>query len=117
MVTSNRKKSSSSTPLKEAVEQTLTLGAIKEVNTVFLTRALKAINHLAESADLLEATTASSDYELLLKILEAPESLALLEKSDPLIKARLRGLQVKGELLEANGGCISANDAAELLGK
>lgn len=114
--TPKSEKSKSSSHLKEATERALKLGEQREMNTVFLTRAIKAINHFAEHGSLVDVSTASSDYELLLKVLETPESLELLQKNDPLANARLRGLKVKQELLEANGGCITVEEVAKILG-
>lgn len=104
------------TSLLDATKDILQLGQQKEINAVFLTRAIRAIIHLAASDLIVESASASNDYELLLSALSLPESLELLEKNDPLADAKLRGLRIKLELLEANGGCISAVLVAEILG-
>jgi hypothetical protein len=101
--------------LEKATEQVLKLGKQKEINTVFLTRALNAITHLVEHSSLVNASAAPSDYEVLLRILELPESLELLQRDDPLAMARLRGLKTKQELLEANHGCIKVEEVAKIL--
>ncbi len=115
-VTPLQEKLKSSSHLLEATERVLKLGQQQDINTVFLTRALRVITHLVEYASIVDASTASNDYELLLKVLETPESLELLQKNDPLANARLRGLKVKQELLEANGGCITVEEVASILG-
>jgi len=102
--------------LQEATDGVLKLGKEKEINEVYLTRALNAIAHSIQHTSLVNATTAHSDYEVLLRILEAPESLELLLRDDPLAAARLRGLKAKQELLEAHGGCIRVEQVAEILG-
>jgi hypothetical protein len=101
--------------LEKATEQVLKIGKQKEINTVFLTRALNAITHLVEHSSLVNASAAPSDYEVLLRILELPESLELLQRDDPLAMARLRGLKTKQELLEANHGCIKVEEVAKIL--
>ncbi len=60
--------------LIRVTEQVLKLGKQKEINTVFLTRALNAITHLVEHSSLVNASAAPSDYEVLLRVLESPES-------------------------------------------
>jgi hypothetical protein len=102
--------------LLEATAGVLKLGKEKEINEVYLTRALNAITHSVEHTPLINPSAASSDYEVLLRVLEAPESLSLLLRDDPLASARLRGLKAKQQLVEANGGCIKTEAVAEILG-
>ena len=64
---------------------------------------------------MVNASAAPSDYEVLLKVLESPESLELLQRDDPLVMARLRGLKTKQELLEANHRCIKVEEVAKIL--
>jgi 2-keto-3-deoxy-L-rhamnonate aldolase RhmA len=87
------------------------------VKTAFLLRSVGALNRIAiENTSLTDALAASSDYTMLLEILTLPEALSTLTSSDPLASAKLRGLMVKQQLLEASGGCISSPQAAEMLG-
>lgn len=101
--------------LKIATSKALESGRQKESNAVFITRGLNALVSLAENTSVVEAASASSDYQVLLTILETPESLDLLRKSDPLAEARLRGLEMKQQLIEAEGGCLSDQEAAQIL--
>jgi hypothetical protein len=92
------------------------LAARKGVEAVFLTRALRALMALASEANVSGAAAAPSDYDLLLIMLQQPEALALLPSQDPLAKAKIRGLLAKPKLLEAENGCVSAEEAAQILG-
>jgi hypothetical protein len=83
---------------------------------VFLSRAIRALVDLAEQANLQEAIAAPSDYDLLLNLLQQSEVLPLLVAQDPLAKAKIRGLLAKPELLNAEGGCLSSDETAKLLG-
>ena len=83
---------------------------------IFLSRAIRALVELAEQANLSEAVGAASDYDLLLKVLQQPEVTPFLLSKDPLAKAKLRGILAKQQLLEAEGGCLSSDDAAKALG-
>lgn len=83
---------------------------------IFLSRAIRALIELAGQANLSEAVAAASDYDLLLKVLQQPEVTPFLVSKDPLAKAKLRGILAKQQLLEAEGGCLSSDDAAKALG-
>ncbi len=88
------------------------------VRAAFAARALNALARLTGELDersLGNASGALSDYAMLLQALEDPEALTALRLEDPLAPARLRGLHSKERLLEAEGGVISAEDAAGLL--
>lgn len=86
------------------------------VKTAFLLRSIGALNRIAPSAAVVEVLAAASDYSMLLLILSTPEALSTLTATDPLASARLRGLVVKQQLLEAEGGCLSSTQVASLLG-
>ncbi|WNN92244.1 hypothetical protein [Gloeocapsopsis dulcis] len=87
------------------------------VKTAFLLRSIGALNRIAETAAVVEVlATATTDYSMLLKILSTPEALSTLTENDPLASASLRGLVVKQQLLEAEGGCLSSTQVASLLG-
>ena len=63
-----------------------------------------------------EALSESSDSLALLKLLEQPRILEELHKSDPLARARLRGVPARKQLVELAGGVLSSDEVAELLG-
>ena len=65
---------------------------------------------------LADAAGATSDYAALQRALERPEAAVALGRKDPLLPARLRGLRAKRELLEAEGGALSVEQVAQLLG-
>jgi hypothetical protein len=89
----------------------------QEGNTaVFLARAIRALMALAPQANLLEAISAPSDYELLLNALQQTSVSQRLAAVDPLAQAKIRGISAKRQLLEAEGGCFSSNEAAKALG-
>jgi hypothetical protein len=88
-----------------------------EGNTaIFLSRAIRALVDLAEQANLSAAIASASDYDLLLNVLQQPEVLPLLVADDPLAKAKIRGLLAKPQILNAEGGCLSSDETAQLLG-
>ena len=101
---------------EQAFDQLLAASQQQPLKAVFLTRALKALVKLSQASNLVEATAASSDYEVLLQVLSSPEALALLRQNDPLATAKLRGLQLKQQLIEAEGGCLSSTQAGQILG-
>lgn len=88
----------------------------KEIEVAFLTRAVRALIAIAKDISLTEATAAPTDYDLLLTLLRQPEAMQAIPSSDPLAKARLRGLVAKKQLLVAEGGCLSSSEVGEILG-
>lgn len=88
------------------------------VRGVFARRALRAVARLAQQmgeAALREAVSAPSDYGVLLAALESEPGLASLVSEDPLAEARLRGIEARKRLLEAEGGTLGAQEVASLL--
>jgi biotin operon repressor len=85
---------------------------------VFITRALNAVAHLTEhsgEAFLQAVAAAPSDFSVLLRALEQSETTEQLRKEDPLLTARLRGIEAKQQLLKAEGGILSVEEVAKLL--
>lgn len=84
----------------------------------FARRALRAVLGLSQElaeASLKEAVAAPSDYGVLLAALETEPGLLLLNRDDPLARARLRGLAARRQLLEQEGGTLTAQEAANHL--
>jgi hypothetical protein len=85
--------------------------------TAALTRLIRAVliavSHM--ETGLINIVSAPSDLQALLLFLEEPAVIEELSRLDPLARARARGILRKAELYEAEGGCISADDAARLL--
>lgn len=83
----------------------------------FVARVLYALARVAATVDeddLTRAAGAPSDFDALLQALESPAALTALDT--PLAAARLRGLRYRQQLMSAEGGIVSAGQAAELLG-
>ncbi|HEY8746108.1 MAG TPA: hypothetical protein VIU62_23705 [Chloroflexota bacterium] len=83
-----------------------------------VTRALNAVADAVPRMDTRAAGDAAgeaSSYGVLLRLLEQPEVLAALRVESPLAPALVRGLQGREELLQAEGGTITASEAARLL--
>jgi hypothetical protein len=84
-----------------------------------LARAVSAVATLTREQDdatLGEAVAAASNVAVLYRMLSAPEALDILRADDPLIDARLRGLQARDDILQAEGGTVDVETAARLLG-
>lgn len=91
----------------------------RPAHAAFLARSMNALARLARDADdrlLGDAAGAPSDFAVLLRALEQPAALAALRHDDPLAAARLRGLRASEKLLDAEGGPLTAAQAADLLG-
>ena len=101
-----------------AVERVLQAGK-NTTQEALMTRMLNALAdampHMSPHA-AGDAVGEESGYNVLLRILEQPEVLAALHEQNPLAPAFVRGLRGREELLQAEGGAISANEAATLLG-
>ena len=87
----------------------------RSLESVVLARLLKALPRLLSHSELLgKAASASTDLESMVTLLMEPSILRALSEDDPLAPARLRGLKVKQAIMQAEGGCISAQEAAKL---
>lgn len=103
----------------EAASRLFRVAGSDPLRGALVTRLLNAFSHSTEELDersMSEAASASSDYDVLLRVLQAPEVLDTLSEADPLADARLRGLEARARLLEAEGGTLSADEAARRLG-
>ncbi len=92
--------------------------ASSTVAQVFLTRANRAIRELVDhmsEPDLEAAASEAFDSGVILSALGSSTGLTVLSH-DPLAEARLRGLRMKHELLQREGGVLSASEIAEVLG-
>ncbi len=101
----------------EAAARVLRAGP-EPMQAAFVARALNALAQLVEDLDdraLSDAAGATSDYAALLKALEQPEVLAVLRQTDPLASARLRGIEARARLLDAEGGTLAAEQVARHL--
>jgi hypothetical protein len=101
----------------EAVDRVLRT-AVEPLRKIFVTRALNAVAELSKNireVSLQAASSASSDVSVLLRALEDAETTEELRKDDPLLPARLRGIEARQQLLEAEGGTLAAEQVAKLL--
>jgi hypothetical protein len=86
--------------------------------SVALARLIRAILAAASRMEkgLIDVVSAPSDLQAILLFLEEPTVIEELSKIDPLAQSRLRGILKKAELYQAEGGCVSAEEAAKLIG-
>jgi hypothetical protein len=86
--------------------------------TAALARLIRAVlisvSHM--QTNLIKVVSAPSDLQAMLQLLEEPAVIEELSRIDPLAKARIRGIFRKAELYEAEGGCVSGEEAAKLVG-
>jgi hypothetical protein len=87
------------------------------IREVFFRRSLRAIEELQamDEGNLAEAVQAPTDYSVLVSALTSEEALASIRGRDPLAGARLRGIEAKRKLLEAEGDPLTSAQAAKLL--
>ena len=82
--------------------------------------AARALDWLARGMTLVdreqtvEALSALEGYEAVLPLIE--ELVLEDAQESPLVRARLRGIRRKREILEAEGSCVGTAEAAEILG-
>lgn len=88
------------------------------LRNVVLARALNALAEVMakDVTGLEEVASASTDYAVLLRVLQRPEVLEALTADDPLAPARLRGIEARKRLLEREGGSVSAAEIGQMLG-
>jgi hypothetical protein len=87
---------------------------ISTIRHIFFQRSLRAIEELQslDEKKLAEAVQAPTDYRVLLTALNSEEALASIRAHDPLAGARIRGLEAKRNILEAEGGALSTAQIA-----
>lgn len=100
------------------IDKVIKASNTEPLKATFLTRVMEALIEIADFDinKLVDITAADSNYEVLLNALQTPEALCLLSKRDSLVKAKLRGLQVKQQLIEAEGGWANSEEIAQMLG-
>jgi hypothetical protein len=83
--------------------------------------AEKAVNLILELMDLSEAalsnaSEAPDNWHAMFRAMRNAETLEQIQKSDPLARAFLDGLDAKARLIEQNGGVFKTEQVAEYLG-
>jgi hypothetical protein len=98
--------------------QLLSIAATDGNRAAFVTRSLSALTRITQNASrrtLLDALAASSDIDVLLRVLDRSEVLGDDLDAD-LLAARARGALARRWLLTAEGGVASASELGRLLG-
>ncbi|MSP61913.1 MAG: hypothetical protein EXR72_16585 [Myxococcales bacterium] len=93
--------------------------ATSPLRAAFNTRVLTAVAEVAEGCTdeaLGEVLSAPTDFASLLVALQQPGVLERFRRQDPLFPARIRGLQARQELLNAEGGVSTVAEVANRLG-
>ena len=93
--------------------------ASRPKRSVFLHRALKAVLEMSEDAtsrSLESAAAASTNIQVLLRVLEDPGIMKELMAESPLAHANLRGIEARRQLLTTHGYPMTAKDVADTLG-
>jgi hypothetical protein len=101
----------------DAAAQAVRAG-VGPTRSVFVARGLAAVARLTQTispSSLQSASAAQSDLQVLIRALQDPAILQELRREDPLIEARLRGLEAREQLLAAEGGVMSAEEVARFL--
>jgi hypothetical protein len=86
---------------------------------VFFSRAFNALSSITNelsSQSVEELTASSTDLELLVNAVSATSTAAASTDADPLIRAKLRGIEHRKRILEKLGGTLSAEQVSELIG-
>jgi hypothetical protein len=85
---------------------------------VFFSRTLNALSGIARELSpegIEELTAAPSDYQMLVDALSASSVMQEFGKTDPLLRAKLRGLEQRKLVLDRMGGPMNVGDVAKLL--
>lgn len=97
--------------------------ALREIaetkHPAFQSRILRAFINLEENLPgtaIEQATGASTDFLVALEALISAPATSQLIADDPLLAAKIRGLQRKKQMLEVSGGALSSEQVAETLG-
>jgi hypothetical protein len=69
-----------------------------------------------DDAELEQAASSVGSKTVLYRILTSPESIAEIEREDPLAQAKLRGREIAAKLLAMEGGTIGLEEVAKQLG-
>ena len=86
---------------------------------VFFSRAFNALSSITNelsSQSVEELTASPTDFELLVNALSAASIAAESSDGDPLIRAKLRGIEHRKRIIEKLGGSLSVEQVSELIG-
>ena len=85
----------------------------------FYTRVLRAVKSLEDDLTndrIDEATAAPTDHLVMLEAVSSAPWVAELGSDDPLVAAKLRGLELRQQMLKTSGGTLSSQQVAKVLG-
>lgn len=102
-----------------AAARVLELSSADPRRAAFLARALSGLATVLPSVPprvLDEAAAQETDYGALVAVLQRPEALAAWQQADPFAAARQRAVQLKTQILEAEGGAETTAEVANRLG-
>ncbi|MCA9864518.1 MAG: hypothetical protein KC432_15905 [Thermomicrobiales bacterium] len=100
----------------EAAARVLTAANEHRSLAPFISHMLNLLVDVTDSMEEAPALSGGVDRVALGRLLEHPDLLSGLRVVDPLAPARLRGLAVKRQLLDMEGGAVSSQQMATLLG-
>ncbi len=86
---------------------------------VFFSRAFNALSSITNelsSQSVEELIASPTDFELLVNAVSATSTAAASTDGDPMIRAKLRGIEHRKRILEKLGGTLSAEQVSELVG-
>jgi hypothetical protein len=86
---------------------------------VFFSRAFNALSSITNelsSQSVEELTASPTDFELLVNALSAASIAAESSDGDPLIRAKLRGIEHRKRIIEKLGGSLSVEQVSGLIG-
>jgi hypothetical protein len=86
---------------------------------VFFSRAINALSSITNelsSQSVEELTASPTDFELLVNALSAAPIAAESSDGDPLMRAKLRGIEHRKRIIEKLGGTLSVEQVSKLIG-
>jgi hypothetical protein len=106
-----------------ALEHSFLTSTLRQFTTTkypaFYVRVLRAVKSLEDdltNARIDEATAAPTDHLVMLEALSSAPWVAEIVSDDPLVAAKLRGLQLRQQMLETSGGTLTSQQVAQVLG-
>ena len=105
---SSRAASSDVRRVKDAVGRIVAAAERNEERASSIAPIVSALADIAESPTL--------ELEPIVKALEQPAIIEQLRRDNPLLPARLRGIRAKQRVLQAEGGVVSGQEFADLVG-
>ncbi len=112
-------KEASKIPMATSMARFVPEDIVEPLRRAFAERGIRAVTNLAKtlsSTALSVAAGAPSDDAALATALSAPETVEALARDDPLAEARLRGIEARRRLLDAEGGTMGVEVVAKRLG-